>query len=50
MARRLGVSLSTASHHAGVLRDARLIRTSRDGNTVYHRLTDLGAALLNGHH
>jgi DNA-binding transcriptional ArsR family regulator len=50
LARRLGVSPSTASHHAGVLRDARLIQTTREGNTVHHRLTDLGATLLNGGH
>jgi DNA-binding transcriptional ArsR family regulator len=48
LARRLGVSPATASHHAGVLREARLIRTSREGNAVRHRLTDLGTALLNG--
>jgi DNA-binding transcriptional ArsR family regulator len=48
LARRLGVSPATASHHTSVLRDARLIRTSREGNAVRHRLTDLGAALLNG--
>jgi DNA-binding transcriptional ArsR family regulator len=48
LARRLGVSPATASHHAGVLRDAQLIGTSRDGNAVRHRLTELGIALLRG--
>lgn len=49
LARRLGVSPATASHHVGVLREARLIHTSRDGNAVRHRLSELGVALLNGH-
>lgn len=52
LARRLGVSPATASHHVGILRDARLIDSTRDGVAVRHRLTGLGAALLDGgrHH
>jgi DNA-binding transcriptional ArsR family regulator len=50
LARLLGVSPATASHHAGVLREARLIVTSRDGNAVLHRLTEIGVALLEGRH
>lgn len=50
LARRLGVSPATASHHAGVLRDARLIQSTRQGNAVHHRLAPLGAALLDGRH
>jgi DNA-binding transcriptional ArsR family regulator len=44
-----GVTPPTASHHATVLRDAGLIRTSRTGNAVLHRLTALGAELVRGH-
>jgi DNA-binding transcriptional ArsR family regulator len=49
LARRLGIAPATASHHVGVLRDAKLVASSRTGNAVNHRLTDLGTALLNGH-
>jgi DNA-binding transcriptional ArsR family regulator len=48
LARRLGVSAPTASHHATVLRDAGLITTRRLGGSVEHAITTLGAALLNG--
>jgi DNA-binding transcriptional ArsR family regulator len=44
-----GVTAPTASHHATVLRNAGLIRTSRAGNAVLHRLTALGAELVKGH-
>jgi DNA-binding transcriptional ArsR family regulator len=50
LARRLGVSPATASHHVGALRGANLIASSRDGNAVRHSLTGLGAALLAGTH
>lgn len=50
LARRLGVSPATASHHVGVLRDARLVWSRREGNAVRHHLTDLGAGLLDGRH
>jgi DNA-binding transcriptional ArsR family regulator len=46
LARRLRVSPATASHHVGVLRDARLVTSCRQGAAVDHRLTPLGAALL----
>ncbi|GGT47995.1 ArsR/SmtB family transcription factor [Streptomyces purpureus] len=46
LARRAGVSLASASQHAGVLRDAGLVVTLRHGNSVLHTLTPLGAALL----
>ncbi|MFE4592030.1 ArsR/SmtB family transcription factor [Streptomyces laurentii] len=48
LARRAGVSLASASQHAGVLREAGLIATLRTGNAVLHTLTPLGAALLGG--
>jgi DNA-binding transcriptional ArsR family regulator len=46
LAREIGVSRSTASEHATVLRRAGLITTRRDGLAVWHALTALGAALL----
>ncbi|MFD7013039.1 ArsR/SmtB family transcription factor [Streptomyces sp. NPDC059928] len=48
LARRAGVSLASASQHAGVLRDAGLLVTLRHGNSVLHTLTPLGSALLCG--
>jgi DNA-binding transcriptional ArsR family regulator len=48
LARRLGISPASASEHAGVLRDAGLITTSRYRNTSCHALTRLGTDLLNG--
>jgi DNA-binding transcriptional ArsR family regulator len=46
LARRIGTSPSTASHHATVLRDAGLITSRRDGTAVLHQLTERGASLL----
>ncbi|GAB3878934.1 winged helix-turn-helix domain-containing protein [Kibdelosporangium lantanae] len=46
LAERVGVSLSSASQHATVLRDAGLIRTVRDGQKVTHSLTLKGMTLL----
>jgi DNA-binding transcriptional ArsR family regulator len=46
LARRAGVSLAAASQHATVLRGAGLIATRRQGGTVLHVLTPLGAELL----
>jgi DNA-binding transcriptional ArsR family regulator len=46
LARALGVAATTASEHATVLRNARLINTRRHRNAVLHTLTPLGAALL----
>ncbi|MEV4344738.1 winged helix-turn-helix domain-containing protein [Actinoplanes sp. NPDC049596] len=46
LARRIGVSAASVSQHTAVLRDARLITTSRAGKAVVHTLTPLGSALL----
>ncbi len=47
LARRVKVSVPSASQHAQVLRDAGLLVTRRTGKSVHHSLTALGAALLN---
>lgn len=46
LAATLGVSMSTASEHASVLRRAGQITTARRGHAVWHALTPLGFALL----
>jgi DNA-binding transcriptional ArsR family regulator len=46
MARAADVSASSASRHATALRNAGLITTTRQGPTVLHTLTPLGATLL----
>lgn len=46
IARRLGISPAAASQHASVLRNAGLLVTRRDRNTVLHTLTPLGLAML----
>jgi DNA-binding transcriptional ArsR family regulator len=46
VASRVGISLAAASEHASVLRDAGLIITRRQGSSVLHVLTPLGAELL----
>ncbi|WP_326687210.1 winged helix-turn-helix domain-containing protein [Streptomyces sp. NBC_01795] len=46
LACRAGVSLSSASEHASVLRAAGLVSSSRRRNTVEHALTSVGLALL----
>ncbi|MFC7327357.1 ArsR/SmtB family transcription factor [Marinactinospora rubrisoli] len=48
LARRLGISNASASEHAAVLRDAGLVTSHRDRNTVRHITTDLGMALFHG--
>jgi len=48
IARRLDVSLATASEHATVLRRAGLVVSVRDGNTMLHALTPVATALLDG--
>ncbi|GIE93000.1 ArsR/SmtB family transcription factor [Paractinoplanes rishiriensis] len=48
LARRLGVSAASISQHTAVLREARLIHTSRVGKAVLHTMTPLGSALLAG--
>jgi DNA-binding transcriptional ArsR family regulator len=46
LARRVGVSAASVSQHTAVLREARLIHTSRVGKAVLHTMTPLGLALL----
>lgn len=46
IARRLDVSLATASEHAAVLRHAGLVVSVRDGNTMLHALTPVATSLL----
>lgn len=48
LAERAGVSVSSASEHASVLRRAGLIHSSRQRNAVRHALTPIGLALLEG--
>jgi DNA-binding transcriptional ArsR family regulator len=50
IARRLGISPAAASQHASVLRNAGLLVTRRDRNTVLHTLTPLGSAMLEATH
>jgi DNA-binding transcriptional ArsR family regulator len=50
IARRLGISPAAASQHATVLRNAGLLVTQRDRNTVLHTLTPLGLAMLETTH
>jgi DNA-binding transcriptional ArsR family regulator len=47
VARRLRISPAAASQHATVLRNAGLLVSRRDRNTVVHMLTPLGRAVLN---
>jgi DNA-binding transcriptional ArsR family regulator len=42
----LGISQAAASQHATVLRNAGLLISQRDRNTVLHTLTALGQAML----
>jgi len=46
LARRVGVSAASVSQHTAVLREARLIHSSRIGKSVLHTITPLGLALL----
>ncbi|RLP85976.1 winged helix-turn-helix domain-containing protein [Micromonospora sp. CV4] len=46
VARRLNISPAAASQHATVLRNAGLLVSHRDRNTVLHTLTPLGRAML----
>ncbi|MGN9764560.1 ArsR/SmtB family transcription factor [Micromonospora sp. SD12] len=48
LGRGVGISVSSASEHAGALRAAGLVSSVRDGGAVLHRVTPLGAELL-GH-
>ncbi|WP_433390215.1 ArsR/SmtB family transcription factor [Micromonospora sp. KLBMP9576] len=47
VARRLNISAAAASQHTTVLRNAGLLVSQRDRNTVLHTLTPLGRAMLN---
>jgi DNA-binding transcriptional ArsR family regulator len=46
LARRLGISPASVSQHTAVLRNSGLIGTRRDGPSVIHVVTSLGAMLL----
>ncbi|WP_460346705.1 ArsR/SmtB family transcription factor [Actinoallomurus acanthiterrae] len=48
LGRRAGISVPSASQHATVLRNARLIVTRRYGSAVIHTLTPLGTELIAG--
>jgi DNA-binding transcriptional ArsR family regulator len=48
LARRVAISPAAASQHLSVLREAGLVSSTRDGNTVRHHLTPLGEAVLSG--
>lgn len=50
IARRLRISLASASEHAYALRAAGLISSVRAGTCVEHRITRLGRALLSSSH
>lgn len=43
-----GLAVSTASHHLGLLRDAGLVTSRRDGPWVLHERTPLGEAVVGG--
>jgi DNA-binding transcriptional ArsR family regulator len=47
LARRLRISPGGASQHATVLREAGLVTSRRQRNTVRHSITKLGLDLLN---
>ncbi|WP_239091154.1 ArsR/SmtB family transcription factor [Asanoa iriomotensis] len=46
IAQRLGISPAAASQHTAVLRNAGLLASRRDGNTMLHTLTPLGRGML----
>ncbi|MFJ8230005.1 ArsR/SmtB family transcription factor [Streptomyces sp. NPDC094448] len=48
LARSVGTSAAAVSQHTGILRNAGLILSERDRNTVIHRITSLGRAVLDG--
>lgn len=50
LARRLRISPAAASQHTSVLRDAGLLVSHRERNTVLHTLTPLGRAILTAPH
>ena len=48
LAEAIGMSLASASQQVGVLRDAGLASSKRDGRAVRHALTQQGRSLLEG--
>lgn len=44
---RLGISTAAVSRHMAVLRDAGLVKSIRDGGSIFHHITLLGLELLN---
>ncbi|QGN32572.1 helix-turn-helix transcriptional regulator [Microlunatus sp. Gsoil 973] len=46
LAQTVGISVSSASEHAAVLRAAGLLQSERRGNSVLHRTTQVGQALI----
>ncbi|HET9139151.1 helix-turn-helix domain-containing protein [Actinophytocola sp.] len=48
LATRLGISIASASEHVGVLRNAGLVVSRRNGRVVLHMLTPLAGAVLAG--
>ena len=48
LAEQIGTSAASVSQHTGILRKAGLIESNRDRNTVTHRITRLGHAVLTG--
>ncbi|MGW2332208.1 ArsR/SmtB family transcription factor [Streptomyces sp. NPDC001700] len=48
LAQRVGTSAASVSQHTSVLRKAGLIRSERHRNTMNHRITALGRAVLDG--
>ncbi len=48
LARRLEISVASASQHASVLRRSGLVVSRRAGNAVVHHITPLGRAVLRG--
>ncbi|WP_240519236.1 ArsR/SmtB family transcription factor [Amycolatopsis antarctica] len=49
LSRLLEISSAAVSQHTSILRNAGLIRSQRNVNTVFHTLTPLGVALLRGY-
>jgi DNA-binding transcriptional ArsR family regulator len=48
LARAVGISISSASEHAAILRSAGLLSSRRERNTVIHTATELGLSLAQG--
>ena len=46
LARRLNISVASASEHAAVLRATKLVTSVRDGNRVVHQVSSFGYAFL----